>query len=697
MKIPGLINTAKISPKIAVRSRSSLYDKKRVALIIGLVAYIFAAALGSEVMAGYVFALLNKRLPVDFQWNFFIDCWKFHSHESVQLKRLIVSLAISTGVVFGGPAVLVINATTKRRELHGSARFAYPREIKKAGLDSRKGIIIGKFRGRYLIVGGETFVLMAAPTRSSKSVTVVTTNLLNWPDSVLVTDVKLEVFLLTSGFRARNGQAVFLFAPFLEDGNTHRWNPLSFVRRGSPLVIDDLRSVGLDLWPITGDKKTDFWHNLARDLFMGIATYIEQTPALPFTLAEVFRQYSGSDKSPKERFPELIAEREAQGIPLSDYCVEALQRFVGASEAGGTGSSIKATFTEALETFASPMVERATCVSDFEIADVRKRRMTIYFSVPPDKLQDGSKLMNVFFSQFVKLNTKEMPQANPQLKYQCLLCLDEFAAAGVIAPLTKAVGFIAGYGLRLMPIVQSVAQIRSIYKEETDNLIANHDTQIVYAPTEQKDAVSYSETLGYLTEMSRSRGRSRANGMASKGGGSTSENTSPQKRALMLPQEVRELDSTKQLIFHRGLKPILCDKAFYYKDPIFIDRLKSISPSLAALGSKMPTQAQIEHASFILRDLSISVPHQPFLPSRSKLSLDKEPSISAVDLGGIVLGNQIVLPVVDSQTAPSEESIEALVDSFFSQCVWTDSENESSPLPAAPAAGGVIDLSLLNA
>ena len=43
--------------------------------------------------------------------------------------------------------------------------------------------------------------------------------------------------------------------------------------------------------------------------------------------------------------------------------------------------------------------------------------------------------------------------------------------------------------------------------------------------------------------------------------------------------------------------PVLCEKVQYYSMPIFIDRLKEISPSLAALGKAFPTKAQLEDAA----------------------------------------------------------------------------------------------------
>lgn len=51
-----------------------------------------------------------------------------------------------------------------------------------------------------------------------------------------------------------------------------------------------------------------------------------------------------------------------------------------------------------------------------------------------------------------------------------------------------------------------------------------------------------------------------------------------------------------ELVVLEDIPPILAHKITYYNDPTFIDRLKSVSKSLASLGSKLPSQKQLESA-----------------------------------------------------------------------------------------------------
>ena len=65
--------------------------------------------------------------------------------------------------------------------------------------------IVGKYKGEYLKYSGQDFLMIAAGTRAGKGVSIVIPNLLTYPDSAVVEDIKLENFLYTSGYRRKRG------------------------------------------------------------------------------------------------------------------------------------------------------------------------------------------------------------------------------------------------------------------------------------------------------------------------------------------------------------------------------------------------------------------------------------------------------------------------------------------------------------
>jgi type IV secretion system protein VirD4 len=153
--------------------------------------------------------------------------------------------------------------------------------------------------------------------------------------------------------------------------------------------------------------------------------------------------------------------------------------------------------------------------------------------------------------------------------------LDEFTALGRINILNAAVGYLAGYNLRLVTVIQAVSQLESVYGQHDARTFAtNHALQVLYAPREQRDANEYSEMLGTFTQQEKSRGRSSSSG-AKGGGSSQSTNESSQRRALLLPQEFKELGVDREVLILENCKPILADKIRYYTDPVFMARLMS--------------------------------------------------------------------------------------------------------------------------
>jgi type IV secretion system protein VirD4 len=540
---------------------------RRVIFGLVVVAWLAAAAWAAPFVAGAAYLLTNKTNPMVVEQRTWSQAWDNRSYDPTHKKRLQLSMGAAVLLLIGVPLILYIKSRSNRRSLHGDARFATAGEIEKAGLLSSKGLILGKYAGKFLMVDAPKFIFLCAPTRSGKGVGTIIPNLLNWSGSAIVVDIKGENFQVTSGFRAKHGQEVFKFSPFDPEFQTHRCNVLSYVNRDPRFVVGELQSIGYMLYP-KRDGGDAFWNDQARNLFVGVALYCIESQ-LPVTLGGVLRRSHGGGK-PKEFWAGIVeASVTPSGTHLSEGCLNALRQFVGNSD--NTLTSILSTFNAPLGVFANPLVDVATSGDDFDLRDVRRKLTTIYVVIPPNRLAEASLLVNLFFSVAIDENTKVLPERDPTLKHLCCLFLDEMPALGRVDKYEKSIGFIAGYGLRVLSIAQSVSQLqdRHLYGVEgTRTLVANHMIQIMYAPREQKDAQEYSEVLGYFTERGVSTGTSRTRG---KGAGPTrSENISDQKRALMMP---RELGDDRVIVMADNCKPIFGDKIRYFDEPVFKARV----------------------------------------------------------------------------------------------------------------------------
>lgn len=505
------------------------------------------------------------------------------SYNTVFKVSLVVSLLIPVIMML----VLLLALFAKpKRELHGSSRFAMPVEVSKAGLLNNKyeepDILVGRYKGKYLRFAGKQFVFLAAPTRSGKGVGIVIPNCLHYSDSLVVIDPKLENFRITAGFRAKHGQEVYLFNPSTKDLQSHGWNPLTYVSRDPIFAPGDAFNIANILYSTnsagndSGNSK--FFNEMAQKLFVGLCLYLVETEKETGVISSMAELLKLATPEGGVSLADWIKEQSTRP-DLSKECINNLLSF--ASVSGQTGSGILASLLAPLSVFSDPVVADITSRDDFDLRQVRKKRMTIYVGVQPNDIAKFSRLINLFFSQLISENTKELPEDNPELKYQCLLLIDEFAALGKVEIIETGVAYIAGYNVRILAIFQNMSQLKRLYTADgAKTLSSNFECQIIYPTRDNDDIKEYSEIIGYETFKSSSFSKNKM------GMGQKSESISDQKRPVMLPQEIKAMPLTDCIISLTGINTIYAQKIVYYKDPVFKERIRWELPPVPDLKIK---------------------------------------------------------------------------------------------------------------
>lgn len=552
-------------PASAAVSRKPPRSASRVPLVIGAVALALAL---SQYLAGY-FLVWSLHAPLHEAGVLTVTRYAYYYGDRPAVRRRIL-LSSAAGLflvtVAAGAALW-----PRPRPLYGETRFSRRREIAAAGLLGSRGIILGRLGRRYLMLAGQQGVALAAPPRAGKGVGVVIPNLLNWPDSVIVTDVKKENWAITAGYRHSRGHIVHLFDPL--SPRTARWNPFTYVSAQPELRIDGVQKIA-DMFYTEIPGTDPFWIASARSLFLGIGLYLLETPSLPATIGEVRRQGMASDDEGFARhWKRIIEGRNSGRFPLSDECVRALYDVIDLAPV--TASSIRKTFTSRLDLWANPLLDRATSGNDFDLRDLRKVPMSLYVGVNPDDLHRLRPLLSLFFQQAIGLQTQSLPEHDPELRFQLLLLLDEFAALGRIPVISEAASYLPGYNVRLVLIFQALSQLREVYGPHASaTMLKSLAARIVFAPKDYDEAKEISEELGDSTVRARAFSRPRfAQWGRNRGGQGGQVTLSEQRRPLLLPQEVKELGNEEALIFYEGLRPVRCRKLRYYQDRRFTRRL----------------------------------------------------------------------------------------------------------------------------
>ncbi|QSQ44878.1 type IV secretory system conjugative DNA transfer family protein [Xanthomonas translucens] len=554
------------------------------------VALLLAALMGGLYFSDWLVLRLLGLKNTPLAWNTWL--------QYVQVKNLpqyapfAGKIKLAGALGFGLPMLgwmLALVALFKPRaeSTHGDARFADLRDLKKAGLlkQTPQSILIGKYKGRYLWLGGAQHVIAISPTRSGKTTSIAIPVLLSYMHSMVVLDLKGELHKATSGWRQAQGHRIRVWAPYDDAGMTHRFNPMTLLAWTTPdKRLGDIQTIAAILYP-DEQGKDPFWTSQSRAAFSAFASYmfeawdhtinelmawkapealfpsINASPKFP-SLERILRFSSGENgKSTLQTLQDIL--KNPKYTYISPQTRTVFGNLAGLAEQ--TFSSVIATMQAPLQQFLSPTLAAATNATDIDILSLRKCPTTLYVIIPTNKLDESSKLLNIFFSSLIGNNLGKQLGEEPDLQYQMLMLMDEFTAMGRVDVWSKRISISASYGVRDLCIVQSRAQLRSTYGDnDAQNFITNHGAQVVFAPREQSDANEYSEMLGYKTVRKQQRSRS-------SGGGASQISISyvEEKRALFLPQEIKELPSDDELIFYEGSKPILAQKNWFFKDKEF--------------------------------------------------------------------------------------------------------------------------------
>ncbi|MFZ1743345.1 MAG: type IV secretory system conjugative DNA transfer family protein [Pontixanthobacter sp.] len=496
--------------------------------------------------------------------------------------------AMAGGLIGGGLLLigLIYALWARGAPLHGAARFARDSEVKRHGFRARSGIVLGRKGGRFLTFGGSEHVIVEAPTRSGKGTGIVIPNLLTWQGSVVVLDVKRENYDASAGFRAHYGQDVYLFNPTDREGCTARYNPLAYINRDDPDdVIIELQKIATMLF-VAPDHGEAFWANGARTGFAGVGAWIAETSDEPLTMGAIYRHLNQGDA--RGFFQK---ELNNPSVKLSVGCRTALADFAGGSD--NSFADVKKTITNILGLWLNPLVDAATAASDFDLRQLRKRPISIYLGVSPDELDRIAPLYNLLFQQLIDLNVRELPGETTPIPV--LVILDEFARLGRASVIASAFSYVAGYGIRLLPVIQSRSQLRGVYGEHVaDEIVANCGVEVAFTPKELRVANDLSERIGYVGQGSITKSLT-INGLLA----NRSKSISEQRRALMLPQELMQFSADKLILLRGGIPPIVGSKIAYFSSRFF--KRRAFPPPIVPLA---PKQIQVSKIAAPFRDMT---------------------------------------------------------------------------------------------
>lgn len=439
-------------------------------------------------------------------------------------------------------------AARKLRGL-GTARFAWPNEIRKAGLFKRQGLVLGRHLGRKLRFNRPGHLLTFAPTRSGKGAGGVIPNLLEHQGSAVVIDVKGENYAITRRDRAKRGD-VYALAPMWAEEQTASYNPIDFVRIGTDHAAPDAALLA-DLLVCPHRDDGSYWDSEAQELIAAVILYVaSEAPPTLRTLSQVADLVTDDAAG----FAYLIERMKDAELPQVRRRAAAFDQ-----KEERERSAVISTAQNHLAVWTSGhALAKATGHSDFSFEDLKRDTATVYIVMPPEMLR----VYQSFLRVMIGLAVASMTRQSARPRHRVLFLLDEIAALGHVKVLEDAIGYLAGYGATLWMFFQDLDQLQKTYKKWR-SIIANCAVRQAFNVADHQTAKELSQMLGVKTEKVDTEGRSAAFPLSLLPH-SVHRGHSLSARPLLTEDEIMALPNGAQIIFVQGLRPILADKIRYF-------------------------------------------------------------------------------------------------------------------------------------
>lgn len=163
-----------------------------------------------------------------------------------------------------------------------------------------------------------------------------------------------------------------------------------------------------------------------------------------------------------------------------------------------------------------------------------------------------------------KVKTAEIVRGSIRLPYPVRFLLDEFANIGQIPDFTKKLATMRQYEISCTIILQNLAQIKTMYKDDWESIVGNCDSFLFLGGQEYSTLEYISKLLGKKTIVNRGRNRSKSGK-----GGSHGQNDSQQGIELMSPSDISTMPKDECILIINGLDPFYDKKYDLTKHPHF--------------------------------------------------------------------------------------------------------------------------------
>src|ERR1035437_2123950 len=453
-----------------------------------------------------------------------------------------------------------------------TAEWADPDEVEQRYLYRDGMIWLGRSASEHQVPLGYTddrHVCLVAGSRGGKGTPGIIPALLSGPGSACVVDPKGENATITAARRGTGsqhskgmGQSVKVLDPFqsaqVDDALRGRFNPLDALDPQNEETIDEAGRIADAIVVIHEGSNDPFWDESARAMVKGLLLHVLTAPQYEgrrnliilrklitrgdWETIETLREAGEKDIPPahgllwtglanNQAFDGLVA---GIGDSFTNMLLNSPKQFESVLQVANRN-------TEFID---SPAMQRCLEASDFQLSDLKTRPegLSVYLSLPQRYMSTHYGWLRMMIALIV--TEMEKVRGKPATGHPVLMVLDEFAGLKRMEVIENAVAQIAGYGVKLFFVLQSLEHLKAVYKDNWETFLANSglkmffnlednfsrdyvskligETKVIREVRSESDSTSESESTSRSVSRSENRGRSSSTGVSESDGTNSS-------------------------------------------------------------------------------------------------------------------------------------------------------------------------------
>ncbi len=472
---------------------------------------------------------------------------------------------------------------TRKGEEHGSARWGGKKDFAPFRAKTKNGRTAGILYTKKHALSLETHKtrrnlnsLIIGASGSGKTRFFLLPNIRNTATSFIITDPKGEIYKNTAAYLKENGYKTRCLN-LVDLNQSSFFNPYTYIKEDTGeidinILVKNIITNTSGTPPRAGDS---FWEKAETALLTALITYtyaISTRTGSLIDALDLLAQMSAAEAGETreanrvdllfEAVAQVVEEAEQniflydpgarQTLALLKYALSQYNTYT--QGAGETKKSVIISLGVRLAPMHMASMRRLLAKDTLALDKIGTEKTALYLIIP-DTHATFNFLAAVCYQQLFETNIYIADHTpGGRLPLPVIAYMDEFSNIGQIPGFTAKLATIRSRNMAAAIIVQNLSQLRNLYKDEWETIIANCDSLLFLGGADKATTEYISALLGRQTIAVGSTSVSKGTR------GHLSQNTQNIGRALLLPDELARLDTRQCVYILRGTYPFTAGK-----------------------------------------------------------------------------------------------------------------------------------------